>query len=337
MIIFAGAWITYRGLVKRETTKAWTGMITTFFILMVSLAFFNSAGFVMKKLNEVSSEISQEVMGIGLNIGNNDKSLSSENDNWNSNIEKSVKQYSSKATSLKAADKLYRVLILDPYEILQYGKTDVDPERVKYLLNLPLGSQTRNNFVELEAKGMSQFSNQKPNYMFTKAGVFQRLSFLIMLSLTHLIVGIVFLIIAGAVILYQFLFVIFALFAPFVFLLALYPEWSYVAVNWLKKFIGYLIIKVLLGVFLSLIITLSSFLYSVAPPKDYGYAWTLILQLILIVGVIWKRNELISIITTSTEKITVLADPGADFKKQIKQYVDNAAKQMRKINYPRMK
>lgn len=41
MIILAGAWITYHGLFKRETTKAWTGMLTTFFILMASLAFFS--------------------------------------------------------------------------------------------------------------------------------------------------------------------------------------------------------------------------------------------------------------------------------------------------------
>jgi hypothetical protein len=337
MIILTGAWITYRGLVKKETTKAWTGMLTTFFILMASLAFFHSAGWIMTELNKISSEISQEVMGVGLIVEDDSGSQSSKKYKQNSNINKSTPKYSSKETSFEVADKLYKVLILDPYKILQYGKVDVDGKRVNYLLNLPLGSQARNNFVELEAKGTSEFSNQEPNYMFSKAGVFQRFSFLIFLSLAHLFIGTVFLIIAGAMLLYQFLFVIFALFAPFAFLLALYPEWAYVAVNWLKKFIGYLILKILLGVFLSMIITLSSFLYSVTPPEEYGYAWTIIMQLILIVGVIWKRKDLISIITTSTEKITVIADPTADLKKQIKQYVDNAAKQVKKLNYPRMK
>lgn len=290
----------------------------------------------MTELNKVSSEISQEVMGIGLKIEHDNGSQSSKKYKRNSNIDKSNAKYSSNDTSFEVADRLYHVLILDPYKILQYGKNDVPESRLYALLDLPLGSNERTEFVRLEATGQSQYSNN-PNYMFTKVGAFQRLSFLILLSLAHLIIGTVFLIIAGAMLLYQFLFIIFALFAPFAFLLALYPEWSYVAVNWLKKFIGYLIIKILLGVFLSMIITLSSFLYSVTPPEEYGYAWTIIMQLILIVGVIWKRKELISIITTSTEKIKVLADPGAEIKTQLKQYMDNAAKQVRKLNYPRTK
>ena len=64
MILLAGAWIAYKGLYKRDTSSAWTGIISTIFILMVSLAFFNNSSGIMHYLNGVSSGISQEIMGV---------------------------------------------------------------------------------------------------------------------------------------------------------------------------------------------------------------------------------------------------------------------------------
>src|SRR5690606_298288 len=134
--------------------------------------------------------------------------------------------------------------------------------------------------------------------------------------------------IAGAILVYQFLFIIFALYAPFAFLMALYPTWSQVATNWFKKFVGYQLTKLLLGIFLSVLVTLSQFLYDMAPPEKAGYIWTITMQLILVVGIIWKRKELFSVLSTP---LNVSSDAKLrDLAKKLDSYLGNTTQRIQK-------
>jgi hypothetical protein len=76
-----------------------------------------------------------------------------------------------------------------------------------------------------------------------------------------------------------------------------------VATNWFKKFVGYQLIKMIIGVFFSMLLTISQFLYQMSPPQKVGYIWTIAMQLILVVGVVWKRNELFSIMKVPVGKV----------------------------------
>jgi hypothetical protein len=347
VILLAGAWIAYTGLYKRDTTSAWAGIISTIFILMASLAFFNNSSGIMHYLNNISSGISQEIMGIGLDadmVSNNqtdqnatqDKKLARKNieeQNSNNNI-----RFSSKVASFVVADKLYNMLIYEPYLMLQYGKTSADPQmstdRIKRILDNKPGSAARIQTVNEESAG-NQTLGVEPNVMVTSLGVFQRLSLLGLLVISHLILGAVFLFIAGAILVYQFFFVIFALFAPFALLMALYPAWSGLAMEWSKKFVGYQILKIVVGVLLSMILTLSQFLYELTPPEDYGYAWTIMMQLVLTVGIIWKRNELINIVNGSFGTLTKYGDTTKEMKKQFKEYLQSTTNRIEKIRFRR--
>jgi hypothetical protein len=347
VILCAGAWIAYKGLYKRDTSSAWTGIISTIFILMVSLMFFNNASGVMHYLNGISSGISQEVMGVGLQIDkvsntevrkgtlNSDKEQAELNEQESN---KNAKQYPSQISSLVVADKLYDMLIYQPYLMLQYGKTSGDeqlpPNRIERILNHKPGSTERIEAVNEEKMGNPSLGYD-PNVMVTSLGIFQRLTMLGLLVVSHLILGGVFLFFAGAILVYQFIFVIFALFAPFAFLLALYPAWSGIAMDWSKKFIGYQILKIVIGVMLSLILTLSQVLYNLTPVDDFGYAWTIILQLVLTVGIIWKRSELISIVNGSLGKFTQYTDTSKDLSKQLQKYIQSATTRLEKVKFPR--
>jgi len=284
MIIIAGAWIAYTGMIKKKTTEAINGMITSLFVLMLGLVFFANAGGVMKYFNEISSGLSQEVMGVGVDFQNelNEEDVS----------------YPADISSLVIADKLYNMMIYEPYIMLQYAKTSSDPEmtqeRIEKILGQKPGSTARLKAVEEEKNGMKE-KGIEPNPMVTNAGVFQRLTLILLLCVSQFILGLLFFIIAGAMLVYQFLFVLISLFAPFAFLMALNPMWSSVAVNWFKKFVGYQLVKLIIGVFFSMLLTISQFLYAMSPPQKVGYIWTIAMQLILVVGVIWKRDELFSI------------------------------------------
>lgn len=286
MIIIAGAWIAYKGLIKKNTTEALTGMLTSVAILILGIAFFANAGSVMKYLNEISRGLSQELMGVGIE--------------FQEDLDEDKMNYPAEVSSLVISDKLYNMMVYEPYIMLQYAKTSNDSEltrgRIEKILAFKPGSTAREQAVEYEAKEMN-------NPMVKKDGVFQRLTLLILLCVSHFILGLLFFIIAGAMIVYQFLFVLIALFAPFAFLIALNPSWSSVAVSWFKKFVGYQLIKLIIGVFFSMLLTISQFLYQMSPPEQVGYIWTIAMQLILVIGVIWKREELFSIMKAPMGKI----------------------------------
>jgi hypothetical protein len=292
MIILAGAYIAYKGMIKKKTTEALNGMLTTIAVLILGLVFFANAGGIMRYFNDISSGLSQEVMGVGLD--------------FQSELTNNQASYPADVSSMVIADKLYNMMVYEPYIMLQYAKTSSDPqitpERVNKILAYQPGSEARKQAVMQEAKG-DPAAGIQPNPMVTSAGVFQRLTLLLLLCVAHFILGLLFFIIAGAMIVYQFMFVLTALFAPFAFLMALYPAWSGVAINWFKKFVGYQLIKLIIGIFFSMLLTISQFLYQMSPPQKVGYVWTIAMQLILVVGVVWKRNELFSIMKVPVGKV----------------------------------
>ncbi|SHE82114.1 TrbL/VirB6 plasmid conjugal transfer protein [Seinonella peptonophila] len=308
LIICGGAYIAYMGMIQKKTTDAISAMVKSLLILMLAMVFFANAGGVMRYLNDLSSGLSQELMGIGLDL--------------NSTINHEMK-YPDEVASFAVADKIYNMLIYQPYLMLQYGKTKEDnsltKERIEALLNAKVGSNARNQVVAKETD----------NAMMKDVGIHQRFSMLILLGFSHLILGFMFFIIAGAILVYQFLFVIFALYAPFALLMALYPAWSGVAMNWMKKFVGYQVTKLILGVFLSVLVTMSQFLYGMSPPDKAGYIWTIAMQLILVIGIIWRRKDLFSILSSP---VNVSADGNIRaLVKKLDGYLGNTAQRIQKF------
>lgn len=306
-IICGGAYIAYLGMIQKKTTDALSAMIKSLVILILAMAFFANSGSIMRYLNDLSSGLSEELMGVGLDL--------------NSTVTNSVK-YPDEVASFVVADKIYHMMVYQPYLMLQYGKTKEDQsltkERINSLLAAKVGGEARKNVLK----------NEKNNPMMKDIGINQRLSLIILLGISHGVLGFVFFIIAGAMLVYQFLFVIFALYAPFAFLMALYPTWSGTAMNWLKKFVGFQLTKLLLGIFLSVLVTMSQFLYGMAPPEKAGYIWTIAMQLILVLGIIWKRKELFSILSTP---MNASADGSIrDLVKKLDGYLGNTTQRIRK-------
>ncbi|MGA9175480.1 MAG: hypothetical protein WBZ33_16100, partial [Thermoactinomyces sp.] len=207
MIILAGAYVAYKGMIKKKTTEALNGMLTTIAVLILGLVFFANAGGIMRYFNDISSGLSQEVMGVGLD--------------FQSELSNNQASYPADVSSMVIADKLYNMMVYEPYIMLQYAKTSSDPqitpERVNKILAYQPGSEARKQAVMQEAKG-DPAAGIQPNPMVTTDGVFQRLTLLLLLCVAHFILGLLFFIIAGAMIVYQFMFVLTALFAPFAFL-----------------------------------------------------------------------------------------------------------------------
>lgn len=320
MIVLSGAYLAYKGMIQRKTTDALSGMILSLVIFVLGLAFFANAGAVMRYLNDISSGLSQEAMDVGVTF---ESRLSNNGEE---------PHYPVDVASLIIADKLYNMFVYEPYLMLQYGKTSSDSEltqdRVRKIIDNKVGSTKRMEAVSEEKKGVGF----KPNPMVSINGTFERLTLLMLLGISHLILGLLFLLIAGAMIVYQFMFVLCALFAPFAFLFALNPAWSNVASAWFRNFVGYQLIKLLIGLFFSMLLILSQFLYQMNPPEKYGYVWTITMQLILVAGVVWKRNDLFGMLQS-----TMMGNKKTEIKvnlplKDMTKYTNTLTGRIQKLN-----
>jgi len=301
LIILAGAWAAYMLAVKRATTKAWSGLGSTLVVLVLSLALFANASGAMKYMNDISSGLSREVLGLGIDLTpKSELQVLEEQQQLQKGIDPDAdeKEVPEEATSFLMADRLYELLIYEPYLLLQYGKSseEITPDRAKQILQHKVMSQDRAAAVKKEVSKKNPYG--EPNYMMTTAGTFERFSVVILLWTTHIILGIGLLIIAAAILFYQLLFIILTLFAPIALLMALVPSWTHVALNWVQKWAGAILMKLMLSIFLTLILAISQVLYRTTPPTEYGYIWTITLQLILVVGILWKRKDIFDILRT---------------------------------------
>ncbi|SGO61317.1 TrbL/VirB6 plasmid conjugal transfer protein [Mycobacterium tuberculosis] len=311
MIVLAGAWAAYMLMIKRASTRAASGLGSTLLILVLALALFGNASGVMKYLNEISTGLSQEVLGIGVDLTPKSETriLEEERQLQRGITPTEPREIPKEAISFKMADRLYDMLIYEPYILLQYGKPpeEITQARAAEILKHKVMSDKRRKAVEKEVSEQNPYG--EPIHMMTTAGTFERLTMVILLWITHLILGICLLVIAAAILFFQLLFIILTLFAPFALLMALVPSWTYVAINWFKRWVGAILMKLILSVFLSIILTISQVLYNTVPSSDYGYIWTITLQLILVIGVIWKRKDIFDILRAPVRN-SVDAIPG---------------------------
>ena len=323
MIVLAGAWAAYMGIVKRAATQAGTGLIWTLVVTILSFFFFANAASVMRYLNDISSGISIEIasfvdfkkyerpnMTMGEEMGELNQRLGGDG----RPLLKGATPYNERvpipkeAYSFILADRMYDIMIYEPYLMLQYGMTSKSleerdpPANPDDILKHKIFSSERQKEVEEEARNNG-------NHMMTTKGTFQRTQILALLTVTHTILQLCYYVISLAILFYQMLFVILGLLAPFALIMAVVPPWAHVAVNWFQKFIGAIMMKLILTIFLSLLLNISQVLYDTAPPEDFGYVWTIALQLMLVVGVIWKRKFLFDIMQAPVKSVQNFAAP----------------------------
>lgn len=321
MIVLAGAWAAYMGIVKRAATKAGSGLIWTLVVTILAFAFFANAANVMRYLNDVSSGISIEIASfVDLKKYERPKmTIEEEIDQLNKQFGgdgrtqlKGATPYSERAPipkeaySFILADRMYDLMIYEPYLMLQYGmtsksldKTSINPDD---LLKHQVFSSERQKVVEDEVR-------KNNNHMMTTKGTFQRTQILALLTVSHILLQLCYYVISLAILFYQMLFVILALLAPFALLMAVVPAWSHVAINWFQKFIGAILMKLVLSIFLSLLLNISQVLYDTAPPEEFGYVWTIALQLMLVAGIIWQRKFIFSIMQAPVKSVQNMAAP----------------------------
>ncbi|WP_338473311.1 conjugal transfer protein (plasmid) [Niallia sp. XMNu-256] len=280
LIAIVGAWATYVGMIKRESSHAWGGLISSLVIFVFSLGFFSNADEFIGGVNKWSSNLQSDILGISASIVNPGAS------------------YNAEEGIATVRNQMFDLMVKKPYMLMQYGSTGVDEGRVNEMLSIDpiLNTEERQNKAQSEVE-------EEDNTMMSIDGITQRASFVPLLFLANTIIGLFLLMISGSIILYQMIFLALVLFAPVPLLMALIPRWKQTAFDWLMKVIHAQLMKIAIALLLTILFGISAILYRATENSDLGYLGMMIIQIICFVGVWAKRKELFNMVTSAANNV----------------------------------
>ncbi|MEC1275281.1 MULTISPECIES: CD3337/EF1877 family mobilome membrane protein [Bacillus] len=277
MICMVGAWATYVGIVKRETNRAWSGLISSLIVFVCALGYFSNASTILGGLNKWSSELQSNVLSISANIVNPGAS------------------YNKDEGIASVRNQMFDLMVKKPYLLMQYGSFDVDKKRVNDLLSLdPLKKkEDRQKKAEVEV-------SEKDNSMMSLNGISLRAAFVPLMFLSNSIIGTFLLLMSGLIILYQLIFLVLALFGPVPLLMAVVPRWQQTAVEWGSKVVHAQLMKIAIALLFTILFGVSAILYRATQTQELGYLGMMAIQIVCYVGIFVKRKELFNMVATAT-------------------------------------
>ena len=112
MLCLVGAWAAYVGMVKRESSRAWGGLISALILFVFSLGFFSNAGKILGGVNDWSSELQSNILAVSASIVNPGAS------------------YNKDEGIATIRNQMFDLMVKKPYVLMQYGTAEVEEGRV---------------------------------------------------------------------------------------------------------------------------------------------------------------------------------------------------------------
>ena len=276
LITILGCYLVYVGLLKREVTKAVSSILVFITVMCGMVGYSLFADKYLIKLNDFSKEVSSSM----LNIGNNAGSSSDE-------------PVSNETVIAGIRDRLFQIQIQKPYLLLQYGTSNIneinesDQGRVSSILKYNSDTKEREEAVKKEV--------QNGNKNMGISGLWSRLGNVILMFFLNFIFSIVILMFAGAMLYYQLLFLFYAIVLPINFLVGLVPNFSNNGVKGIANLLGSVLKRQGLCLIVSLVFTVSNFIYDVTDESKYGFLFIFCIQLLLFGVACVKSHEVLSL------------------------------------------
>lgn len=276
VILMMGFFVVYHGLLKRETSKALSGVGHMILIFMLAFGFIKFAPTFITNLNELSSDISTEVLDVGTKLIISDSEVKG------------------KDSVDMIRNSMFAMQIEKPWLLMQYGSTDKDEigaEKVAKLLNLSPGSEERDEIVknEVEENGNDNMGTGENIYRLALAAFF---------LIFNIFISFFILILAGTMVLTQFMFIIYAMLLPISFLLSMFPNQENKCKQAVEKVFNVIFARAGVTLIVTIIFSLSSICYHFT--VDKAFAMTIFLQVILFWGVFKKTDEIMSMFSLNT-------------------------------------
>jgi len=273
-VLIVGIYVAYTGLIKRETTKAIRAVMNFVVIFVISASVIAYAPDYIKRVNELSVDVSTASLDIGTSIIMPDTSSAGKN-----------------SVDL-IRDSLFSIQIKQPWLLLQFGTSDVDSigaDRVEALVSAHPDTnkgEDREDVVKAEIE-----DNDNTHLTITKTG--ERLGMVLFLFLFNLGISIFVLLLTGIMIFSQILFIIYAMFLPVSFLMSTLPTFEGTSKRAIVKLFNTIMQRAGITLVITVAFSISTMLYKLA--GDSPFFLIAFLQIVTFGGIFFKLNDLMNI------------------------------------------
>lgn len=270
-ILVLGIYVTYTGLIKRETTKAIQAIMNFLVVFLLSSSFIAYAPSYIEKINDFSKDISTASLEVGTKIV----------------LPNNSSQGKDSVDMIR--DSLFAIQVKQPWLLLQYGSTDIDEARTEKLLSV---SPNMNNGKDRETVVIDEIENQD-NANLSIAKVINRLGTVFFLVVFNIGISIFVFLLTGMMIFSQVLFIIFAMFLPISFLLSMIPSFDGMGKRAITKLFNVIMTRAGLTLVITVAFSISSMLYSLAGSAPFFM--TMFLQVVTFAGIYFKLGDIMNL------------------------------------------
>lgn len=273
-ILVLGIYVSYTGLIKRETTKAVHAIVNFVLVFILSASFIAYAPDYIAKINDFSSDISNASLSLGTKITLPDS------------------EAKGKDSVDLIRDSLFSIQVKQPWLLLQYGTTDIDSlgtDRVENLLSTSPDSnngEDRENIIKEEIE-------DKDNANMTITKTISRLGTVFFLFFFNIGISIFVFLLTGIMIFSQILFIIYAMFLPVSFLLSMLPTFEGMSKRAITKLFNTILTRAGITLIITVAFSISTMLYSLS--AGYPFFMVAFLQIVTFAGIYFKLGDLMSL------------------------------------------
>lgn len=275
-ILILGLYVAYTGLVKRETTKAFSAAINFVLIFVASGFFIAAAPEVIGQINGFSREISTGMMDIGsqMTFENGGTPVTGNGDGTN-----------------LMRENLFAIQIYQPWILLQFGTTDISvigQDRINALL------ASDPDLKEREEAAETDIETYENGYM-TTTKVILRLGMTFFIFIFNIgITAFVFLL-TGYMLLSQVLFIVYAMFLPISGILSILPTQEGLIKKAVMRLFNTIMFRAGITLIVVIALSISSMLYALS--ASYSFFMIALLQIVTFLGIYIKMNDILGMMS----------------------------------------
>lgn len=273
IILVVGVYVTYTGLIKRETTKAMRAVMSFVMIFVLSAAFLAYAPEYVAKINEFSSDVSSASLTVGTKIA----------------MPNSDSQGKDSVALIR--ENIFAIQVKQPWLLLQFGNSDIGEigeDRVDALLSIDPNEnngKTREEAVKAEIEDAG-------NTNLTVTQTMNRMGMMFFLLIINLAISIFLFLLTGIMIFSQVLFIIYTMFLPISFLLSMLPNFESLSKRAIIKLFNVIMLRAGITFIITIAFSISTMFYRLT--GEYPFFVVAFLQIVTFAGIYMKLDDFMS-------------------------------------------
>lgn len=273
MILIVGIYVTYTGLLKRETTKAVRAVLNFVVIFLLSGSFIAYAPAYITKINEFSSDVSEAALSLGTKI-----------------VVPNSKSQGKDSVDL-IRDSLFSIQVQQPWLLLQFDDSNIEEigeERVGKILSV--SPDEKNGKDREEAVKAEIEENENANLSITKT--MSRLGTVVFLVLFNIGISFFVFLLTGIMLFSQILFIIFAMFLPISFLLSMLPTYESLGKKAIIRLFNTIMLRAGVTLIITIAFSISTMFFNLS--ATYPFFMVAFLQIVTFAGIYFKLGDIMS-------------------------------------------